>query len=358
MNKPAQSVPRLSPRWTEDHSARVRAALERRSKRRRAIERSGAALGLVTVVGLVAIVAFRLPRIGAPAHSAAVSAEAVRAPSPAPSAGKTADVTTLLDPNSEVVPEPHPHGRAFRLVKGAARFAVVHDTARPFRVSVGSAVVEDVGTVFSLRRLSNAAAEVSVDEGRVRVTATDGTFDVGAGERRTFAIDAQGPDATEPEARTPRVASVAPWRPLAENGRFGEAYVAMKATGPSSVRDEAGELLLAADVARMSGHPAEAVPYLERLLRSRASDPRAGLAAFTLGRVLLEDLGRPAEAASAFGRARRAGGPLAEDALARQVEALSRAGDPAGARSLALDYRKAYPNGRRIRRVVQFGGLD
>jgi transmembrane sensor len=245
------------------------------------------------------------------------------------------------------------------LVKGAARFAVVHDVARPFRVSVGSAVVEDVGTVFSLRRLSNAVAEVSVDEGRVRVTAADATFDVGAGERRTFAIEVQGPDAAaEPEARAPRVASVASWRPLAENGRFGEAYVAMKATGASSVRDEAGELLLAADVARMSGHPAEAVPYLERLLRSRASDPRAGLAAFTLGRVLLEDLGRPAEAASAFGRARRAGGPLAEDALARQIEALSRAGDPAGARSLALEYRKAYPNGRRIRRVVQFGGLD
>jgi len=50
-------------------------------------------------------------------------------------------------------------------------------------------------------------------------------------------------------------------------------------------------------------------------------------AAFTLGRVLLDELGRPSEAVDAFPLARSSGGPLAEDALAREVEALSRAGE-------------------------------
>jgi transmembrane sensor len=124
------------------------------------------------------------------------------------------------------------------------------------------------------------------------------------------------------------------------------------------VRDDTADLLLAADAARLSGHPAEAVPYLERILRGHTRDPRAGLAAFTLGRVLLDELGRPREAIDAFARARSAGGPLAEDALAREVEAVSRAGDVARCRELALLYHQLYPNGRRAKAVSRFGGLD
>jgi hypothetical protein len=53
------------------------------------------------------------------------------------------------------------------------------------------------------------------------------------------------------------------------------------------------------------------------------SDPRAPLAAFTLGRVLLRELARPREAAAAFAQARALAprGPFVEDALAREVEA-------------------------------------
>jgi transmembrane sensor len=124
------------------------------------------------------------------------------------------------------------------------------------------------------------------------------------------------------------------------------------------VRDDTADLLLAADAARLSGHPAEAVPYLERVLRGHSRDPRVGLAAFTLGRVLLDELGRPGEAVDAFALARSSGGPLAEDALARQVEAVSRAGDVTRSRELALLYQRLYPNGRRTKAVSRFGGLD
>ena len=133
---------------------------------------------------------------------------------------------------------------------------------------------------------------------------------------------------------------------------------ALRKAGPSAVRDDTADLLLAADAARLSGHPSEAVPYLERVLRGHASDPRARLAAFTLGRVLLDELGRPREAVDAFAFARSSGGPLAEDALARQVEAVSRAGDVTRSRELARLYQRLYPNGRRAKAVSRFGGLD
>jgi transmembrane sensor len=93
-------------------------------------------------------------------------------------------------------------------------------------------------------------------------------------------------------------------------------------------------------------------------MRSHASDPRAGLASFTLGRVLLDELGRPREAADAFARARQAGGPLAEDALAREVEATARAGDKVRSRELAGEYQALYPNGRRAKAVSRWSGLD
>jgi len=148
------------------------------------------------------------------------------------------------------------------------------------------------------------------------------------------------------------------WRPLAERGQYEEARRALRKAGPGAVRNETPDLLLAADAARLSGHPAEAVPFLERVLHGHTRDPRSGLAAFTLGRVLLDELGRPNEAADAFARARSFGGPLAEDALAREVEAASRAGDVTRSRELALAYQRLYPNGRRTKAVTRFGGLD
>jgi transmembrane sensor len=169
---------------------------------------------------------------------------------------------------------------------------------------------------------------------------------------------AASPSALEEPSRAPLSSSTSPWRPLAESGRYEEARAALKKAGPNAVRDETADLLLAADAARLGGYPSEAVPYLERVVRAHASDPRSSLASFTLGRVLLDELGRPREAAEAFARARKAGGPLAEDALAREVEAASRAGDTTRSRELAREYVTRYPKGRRLKAVSRFGGLD
>jgi transmembrane sensor len=194
----------------------------------------------------------------------------------------------------------------------------------------------------SLVRVAAAAAAVSLVAGGVGAV----------GGRPTPA-----PVVPSAAAQAPSLAAPVSWRPLAESGSYAEARVALKEAGPNAVRDDTTDLLLASDTTRLGGYPAEAVPYLERVVRQHTSDPRSSLASFTLGRVFLDELGRPREAAEAFARARRAGGPLAEDALAREVEAASRAGDTTGSRELAREYLTRYPKGRRLKAVTRFGGL-
>jgi transmembrane sensor len=345
---------RLEPRWGPERAAAIRGGLERRARGRRLrwlVASAGALAACATVILLLIRstgAADVAPRAAVePGPSAAASATSA---SPAP-----ASATPLVD-GTDLAPGPDGDGRSFVLRAGKARFVVAHDPAHPFRVHAGPLVVEDLGTVFVVAVTIDGVA-VEVQEGTVRVHRGDVAVDVVAGERRDFAAEDRAP-AGGREAHPPATAPAPPsrWRELAESGRYDDAYQALRAAGPGAVRDDTTELLVAADAARLGGHPADAVPYLRRVVLGHARDPRASLAAFTLGRVLLDELGRPAEAADAFDRARAAGGAMAEDALAREVEAWSKAGDPARARALANEYARTYPAGRRARAVEKFGG--
>jgi len=268
-------------------------------------------------------------------------------------------IVTELAPDTVLAPLPGRQGRGFALRAGAARFAVSHDASRPFVVTAGDVLIEDLGTTFTVRYVGADRLNIAVEEGRVRVRGGDTDTEVSAGSTLQVPVSRVAPPRLGKVARRASAGLAASsWRPLAEGGQYEEAQRALRRAGPSAVRDDTADLLLAADAARLSGHPAEAVPYLERVLRGHASDPRAGLAAFTLGRVLLDELGRPREASEAFARARSSGGPLAEDALAREVEAASRAGDQVHSRELALLYQRLYPNGRRSKAVARFGKVD
>jgi transmembrane sensor len=126
------------------------------------------------------------------------------------------------------------------------------------------------------------------------------------------------------------------------------------------VANTAEALLFAADVARRSGHPRAAVPYLAGVVDRFGSDSRAAMAAFSLGRIHLYQLGSPAAAAKRFAQAwsLNPSGTLAEDALARETEAWSRAGRSDRAKAAALRYLKAYPKGHRLDAIKRFGGIE
>ena len=298
---------------------------------------------------------------------------------------------------------------AVRVDRGAADVEVVPGLARRFEVRAGPVTVTVLGTAFRVERLDDTRARVSVERGHVDVAWAGGHADLVAGdegvfptpeprvERRepgviapgtitaepmeaepieaepieaerieaeTTPIEALDPIATAPRdraSRAPSASSVAPadgWRDLARASRYHEAYVALGAPADRarSVTDAVDDLLLAADVARLSGHPAEALPWLEAVERDHASDPRAILASFTRGRILME-LGRSAEAARQLERvlAMEPEGSLAEDALARAALSHAAAGQHASAAALAERYLVAHPSGRWSQRMSAIG---
>ncbi|HVR01654.1 MAG TPA: hypothetical protein VMT47_05955 [Polyangia bacterium] len=148
------------------------------------------------------------------------------------------------------------------------------------------------------------------------------------------------------------------WVTLASERRFGEAYGLLRRVPLRDLSDP-DDLMLAADVARQAGRPDRAVPFLERVVKEHPSEVSAQLAGFSLGKIYLDNLGAPALAARSFAavRAMAPGGGLAQDALAREVEAWSRAGESGRARDAALDYSRLYPRGRRLAAVRDLGGI-
>jgi transmembrane sensor len=280
------------------------------------------------------------------------------------------------------------------LAHGSAEFSVTPGGPRRWVIEAGLATVEVIGTVFRVSRTEDSV-DVAVSRGivLVRSEALAGRVQrVLAGQTvhltpKTIAtVEQAGPTAAvqvspaiSVEAAPVKVddnpaqeqgvsvsdgEALAPvrvvrahkqttdrWRVHLQDGAYADAYQELGRSGLAravSSADSMERLLELADVARLSGHPAEAVPALERALKVHASNPQAALAAFTLGRVLLDQLHKPSEAAVAFERAivMRPPHALLADCHARLVEAHARSGDVGAAERAATRYRTIFPAGR------------
>ena len=254
------------------------------------------------------------------------------------------------------------------LERGSAHFEVRPGGPRRWQVECGLATVEVVGTGFDCAR-SPGRLRVSVQHGAVLVRGErvpDRARRLAAGETLEV-LDAPAPAErgqalrSAPEAPAATAAAAAPrrdlvaedagaWRELARGGHHREAFAALGAQGllRETKRRGVADLLVLADVARLSGHAAEAVLPLERILREFPGDPQAPLAALALGRLELDTLDRPAKAATALNLALSLGVPhsLREDVRTRLVEAYARAGNRTAARAAAAAYLREYPDGR------------
>jgi transmembrane sensor len=266
----------------------------------------------------------------------------------------------LLDAAARVVvDEVTPERVSVRLLTGRIRVDVVRRPERAFRVECGAVSVSVLGTAFELTR-DRERTLVSVLRGRVAVDAPDGSVQLSAGEAGWFPRSVpRAPSPAPRKAAKPAATPSEPrWQAQAKRGDYKRAFELMP-SAPEALADDVEALLLAADAARLSGHPAQALPYLRRVIERHPHDSRASLAAFTLGGVLLNQLDRPREADAAYARARSLAlsSALAQDALARQVEAAQRAGDLARMRELASEYLRRYPDGRRFQWVRDTSGL-
>ena len=270
------------------------------------------------------------------------------------------------------------------VAQGRADFDVRPGGPRHWTIECGLATVEVVGTEFScergpgrlrvevrhgvvlvrgervperVRRLS-AGESLDIREETDRSMAMVGdTLDPAALQERADSQEAVAVEIANREDSQPRAhGSVArPWRDLARRGRHEDAYAAL---GPEGLRHESkrlgvNDLLALADVARLSGHPAEAVMPLERILGDFANAAQAPLAAFALGRLEMDSLGHAQAAASAFRKALALGIPrsLREDVRARLVEAYARSGDGRAAQRAADAYLDEFPKGRHVQAI-------
>jgi transmembrane sensor len=352
----------VQPRWSPERERRVRLALEARAARgMRWQVVSRVALAAVAVLGVAWGVTL-----------------ASRTEAPEPVRIAADDTLVRLHDGSRVMAlsadarvdtvEATATLTVLRLLQGTARFDVAPAPGRVFRVHARDTTVEVLGTRFVVA-IEPTGTRVSVERGRVRVTGPSGEHVLAAAQSAFAPLAPLAPEvptaeklpAEEPQAQLnpkPVLPASPAWKGLAESGDYPAALRQIRSVGgPAS---NPAELLLAADVARLGGQPEQALPWLETVVRRYPSDSRAPLAAFTLGRTLLDQLGRPREAADAFATARRLAprGALAEDALAREVESWSRSGETSRAQDRAAEYLRLYPEGRRRRAVMRYAVVN
>ncbi len=168
------------------------------------------------------------------------------------------------------------------------------------------------------------------------------------------------PAAPPPEASSaPPVEAPPAWLDLARARRYRDA---MREAAPSfdALCASLGpaDLALLGDAARFSGDTGRGRQALTALRRRYPGDAHAATAAFTLGRIAFDQQRSPGEAAGWFSTylSELPGGPLAQEALGRLIEARQQAGDTAGARHAAQQYLARFPGGAHeaiARRLVE-----
>ena len=341
----------MTPEWTPARERAVWRAMERARVRRR---RRGWMLGAAGGVAIAAAALLWLRPTDAPAPvsdpAVAVADErpaTVQAPTPpqGPAPLEFRDGTQVRphDAQSEVViAEAGPERARLLLRRGGARFDVVPNPDRRFSVDVGPVTVEVLGTEFDLDREGDRV-HVQVIRGTVAVSWSGGREVLTKGEQGVFPPEGApavpqkpGTDVEPTEAVEPVEAVVAP-RPTKRPKHDVEA------------------LLDAADAARRAGKSDRALSILQRVVREHRRDPRAPLAAFTMGRIE-QARGHHKSAARHFARVRTLGkNSLSEHALAREVEALDASGQRGKAQVRAQEYLRKHPKGPRaaqVRRVL------
>lgn len=367
--------------WNESRQNAALDGVFRRVKRRRRLQQSAAA-----ATALAALAFFAWTQL--PAKPASYTEQAPTAIPTAPklvTSGRfefaDGSRAELLRDETRLFVEQDSESRVHTsLERGQAQFYVTKKADRWFEVTTEFASVRVVGTEFEVETdLAREQTRVRVNEGRVEVHwkgPNPGKALLEAGNERWFpppvggtvadyavadaAIELDpvliapendsGVQAEKPNRKTKAKRALRGWQALAQKGKYHDAFAALRDSKDRV--DGAGELWLAVDAARRSGHPAESLPYLKRLLDEHPKDSRAALAAFTLGRVYMQ-LGKDKQAADAFARVRRmaADASLREDALAREVQTASASGQSERARKRAAEYLTRYPQGRRVREV-------
>lgn len=258
------------------------------------------------------------------------------------------------------------------LRRGRASFDVSHNPKRQFRVHAGDVTVSVLGTRFSVTR-DGQRVDVAVERGKVAVDDGVGVVFLLPGERWSGGLN-----------RGPVVPGVAPSSVAAPGGVAPSGAVPPQIDEPQPSVEEAitdvpsspdsasptarsssplelpetshaKQLFDASREARRSGDSRRAAQLLQELVTAYPRDPRAGLAAFELGRIRSDVLGDNSGAAQALEQALKLS-PRAsyrQDALARLAQVYERGGRTAACKAVRQKYLAAYGEGIHAQRVLK-----
>lgn len=283
-----------------------------------------------------------------------------------------------LDPQSRVeMGEEAPAAVRLTLKRGRIDCDVTHREGRSFTVLSGGVEVRVVGTRFSVateQDESSVRVEVRVERGAVEVRSPGSPEEVTLVEAgrswsrvtKTSALpkpSAPGGDRAQlaepaifPGVSPPNSAGSASPSASASSVTNGDTAAARAANpSPSSGREsDARELLEQASSLWREGRVREAAQAYQSLLTTYPRDPRAGLAAFELGRLRMDRLADLAGAVRALERAvaLAPGSSFREDALARLVTAYAGVHNQAGCQRARDQYLREFPAGVRRRTVT------
>ena len=260
----------------------------------------------------------------------------------------------------------------FSLEKGRARFIVTPGGPRLWQVVAGDISVTVLGTIFIVEKDASHVG-VSVERGAVSVRGagvTDGGVRLAAGQSISIAF-AETPVSSHPlstplkqagsETAAPPSEEKRPairkreWKQKAESGNYTEAFAELGASGVAALARQTrdiDELFQLADVARFSGHTSDAVAPLSAIVERSSDKGKAGLAAYTLGRLYMGQLSMPEKAIPWLDKALALGIPTAleEAVMANRIRALLMLDDTRWS-ALAKAYFERYPTGRYRRQI-------
>jgi transmembrane sensor len=235
---------------------------------------------------------------------------------------------------------------SMRLRRGRIECDLVPKPGRRFSLFAASVEVRVTGTRFSVELAPNGeGVEVAVERGSVEVSyplAAEPKRRLAAGER--WSIDLRPSERARSDA-SPKERGPETEAPAGEPAAAASDRPSTSSDVPAT--PGARELFDLGNAARRAGDNAGAARAYEALLSKHPSDPRAGLAAFELGRLRMGPLGDLRGAVQAFRRAiaLAPGAGFKEDAMARLVEAYAALGELAQCRAARDTYLESYPRG-------------
>ena len=268
-----------------------------------------------------------------------------------------------LSPSSRLVIDEYSGARVqLTLQKGRVAFEVTHQSRRPFNIDAAGLDITVIGTRFSVSLVPDSQqVTVQVDKGKVKVRNRLSPPDdrvLAAGQSWTSSVvvgpTLGAPTSVDASAQSDEPTSNIAAPEMSSNSELAPSGVNRAAAGTSltagvakSSSESSKELFELAEMARINGKLRDSADALNKLRRTYRSDPRAGLAAFELGRMRMDIFGDVSGSIDALRDAIHLspGASFREDAESRLVQLYNRQGNFVACQAAKSEYLNHFPRG-------------